>query len=76
MGNNNNNIKVYTEKEMKNPELLAKYIHKIKNLETIHKKELQTMNQMSEEERFSVLIAYNEIIEYVNSMLEHDIIDA
>lgn len=61
---------------IKNPELLAKYIHKIKNLEIIHKEELKNMNQMSEEERLDILIAYNEIIEYMNSMLEQNIFDA
>jgi hypothetical protein len=52
MGNckSSNKIDIY-EQQNKTQPLLSHFIHQIKNMETFSQDEIQTMNEMSEEDR-------------------------
>ena len=65
-----------TNKQQKNNQiLLEEFTQKIKNMETFSEEEIQTMNEMSEEDRMKFFLAYNEIIDYVNHIISHDKFD-
>lgn len=76
MGNckSSNKIETY-EQQNKTQPLLSRFIHQIKNMETFSEDEIQTMNEMSEEDRMKFFLAYNEIVEYINNLMSHDIIN-
>ena len=44
-------------------------------METFSEDEIQTMNKMSEEDRMKFFLAYNEMVDYVNNLMSHDIIN-
>ena len=54
----------------KNNELLNNYIQNIKNLKTFNKEVLTDINNMSNEDRLEILITYNKMVEYVESLFE------
>lgn len=75
MGNkqssNQSSNKIY-EEQTKNQRLLEEFIEKIRNMETFSDEDMQSMNQMSEEDRMKFFLTYNEIIDYVNHFMSHD----
>lgn len=76
MGNckSSNKIETY-EQQNKMQTSLSHFIHQIKNMETFSEDEIQTMNKMSEEDRMKFFLAYNEMVDYVNNLMSHDIIN-
>ena len=77
-----NSIKIY-HKEIKNDEsiknnndddLLNKYICHIKNMKSFNKEILTDINNMSNEDRLEILITYNNMIEYIESLFDEKII--
>jgi hypothetical protein len=76
MGNRKSSNKIDTyEQQNKTQPLLSQFVHQIKNMETFSEDEIKTMNEMSEEDRMKVFLAYNEIVEYINHIMTHDILD-
>ena len=76
MGNRKSSNKIDTyEQQNKTQPLLTQFIHQIKNMETFSEDEIKTMNEMSEEDRMKFFLAYNEIVEYINHIMTHDILD-
>jgi hypothetical protein len=76
MGNRKSSNKIDTyEQQNKTQPLLSQFIHQIKNMETFSEDEIKTMNEMSEEDRMKFFLAYNEIVEYINHIMTHDILD-
>ena len=77
-----NSIKIH-HKEIKNDEsiknnndddLLNKYICHIKNMKSFNKEILTDINNMSNEDRLEILITYNNMIEYIESLFDEKII--
>jgi len=78
-----NSIKIH-HKEIKNDEsiknnnndddLLNKYICHIKNMKSFNEEVLRDINNMSNEDRLEILITYNNMIEYIESLFEEKII--
>ena len=76
-----NSIKIH-HKEIKNDEsiknnnndndLLNKYICHIKNLKMLNKEVLININNMSYEDRLEILLTYNEMISYIETLFEFD----
>ncbi len=76
MGNRKSSNKIDTyEQQNKTQPLFSHFIHQIKNMETFSEDEIKTMNEMSEEDRMKFFLAYNEIVEYINHIMSHDILD-
>jgi hypothetical protein len=48
--------------------LLKKYIHKIIDFTYFSEETLQDMNNLSQEERMEILMAFNEMIKYIVSI--------
>ena len=67
-----NSAKIYCTEINKNPnnELLDNYIQNIKNLKTFNKEILTDINNMSNEDRLEILITYNKMFEYIESLFE------
>jgi len=57
-------------KEDKNNKLLGKYIHDIRNSKKLSKEILANINNMSYEDRFEILMVYNDMISYYVSIFE------
>lgn len=74
MGNKQSSSnKLYEQQQQtKNQKLLEEFIEKIRNMETFSDEEMQSMNQMSEEDRMKFFLVYNEMIDYVNHIMSHD----
>jgi len=76
MGNRKSSNKIDTyEQQNKTQSVFSHFIHQIKNMETFSEDEIKTMNEMSEEDRMKFFLAYNEIVEYINHIMTHDIFD-
>ena len=74
-----NSIKIHHKEiknndSIKNNELLNKYICHIKNLKSFNKEILTDINNMSNEDRLEILITYNNMIEYIESLFDEKII--
>ena len=54
---------------------MEEFIEKIRNMETFSDEEMQSMNQMSEEDRMKFFLVYNEMIDYINHIMTHDKFD-
>ena len=74
MGNKQSSNQIYEQQQQqtKNHKISEEFIEKIRNMETFSKEEIQTMNQLSEEYRFNILLTYNEMIDYVNHFMSYD----
>ena len=78
MGNKQSSNQIYKQQQQqqqqqtKNHKISEEFIEKIRNMETFSKEEIQTMNQLSEEYRFNILLTYNEMIDYVNHFMSYD----
>lgn len=68
MGNKQTSNQIYEQQQQqtKNQKLLEEFIEKIRNMETFSEEEMQSMNQMSEEDRMKFFLVYNEMIDYIN----------
>jgi hypothetical protein len=64
------------EQQKRYERLLSDFIHKIRNMETFNQEEIQIINQIPEEDRIKIFVAYNEIIDYINSTLTHENFEA
>ena len=52
----------------KDNKLLKKYIHDIRNNKIFSKEILHNINSLSYEDRFDILVVYNEMISYFNDL--------
>ena len=59
-------------KENTNNPMLRKYIHHIRNSKTFSKETLETINQLSFEDRMDILLTYNEMITFYSKIMEDD----
>jgi hypothetical protein len=55
---NNNDTKLYN-----------KYIHDIRNMRSLNKEMINNIRNMSNEEKMDIIIMFNDMIEYINSIL-------
>jgi hypothetical protein len=69
-----NSIKIHCtemhKKPNKNNELLNQSMYNIKNMKSLNEEVLTDINNMSNEDRLEILITYNNMIEYVESVFE------
>jgi hypothetical protein len=51
--------------------LFKKYLHNIRNMKTLDKEMINNVCNMSNEEKIDIIIAFNDILEYVITFLEY-----
>jgi hypothetical protein len=62
-----------TEDKMTNDndnDLFKKYIHDIRNMKVLNKEMINNIRIMSNEKKMDIIIALNDIVEYLNSVIE------
>ena len=63
------NTFIYDNYANKIPSKVYFYIHQIKNSINLTDNDIQCINNLSSDERLKILVAYNEQLNYINSIL-------
>lgn len=63
------NTFIYDNYASKIPSKVHFYIHQIKNSINLTDNDIQCINNLSSDERLKILVAYNEQLNYINSIL-------
>lgn len=50
-------------------DLFRKYIHDIRNMKTLDNEMINNIRIMSNEDKMDIIIAFNNVVEYVNALL-------
>jgi hypothetical protein len=58
------------EEAENNPKLLSQFIHQIKNLILLDETKLQQIRVMNSEEKIEIIIAFNEVVKSLMTLLD------
>lgn len=53
-----------------NTNLFRKYIHDIRNMQTLNTEMINNIRHMSNEEKMQIIIVFNDIVENMNALLQ------
>jgi hypothetical protein len=52
-------------------DLCRKYMHDIRNMKTLDNEMINNIRNMSNEEKMVIILAYNDVVENINSVVEN-----